>query len=1217
MKKKENRCALEHKSLITLSLAFLGIIAGESLAAQTSLPSMEPGTTQQVHFLLEEPSISRSALRDIGRFWGQSSGAMVLALVEGTPSSALPWPASAPSELENNADGICILRASRSWWPNDGQTIHLNHVVVPSSTFPAAWSELGGIAEMVLTINGVDHNIEPDVPMALSPLASGVTLTAMELAVVLGNGQSRSGGLVLPTRSTCPQPMPDLPPWPIESAENPWWVGTFFEGTAVTGSALLRLGADGNFDSPVILCDGFDPDLHQHAVAFGHGDQNWETLWDCERSYKVTLDSLHAIGKDVVFLDFADGTQDVHSNAALLQHVIALCNAHKTSPAPLAVIGVSMGGVIARIALKEMEIQGEDHCAGLFVAFDSPMRGAYLPWSMLQAIDFFAGISGEAADLHAALQSTAAQQLLFLTPDGVPNAYAALQVNLMANGLPAKPICGAILNSHPDANFPLNPGPLLQASESLFGWEYAHVQLNPLPGDPDHDESTSDMHVTFDADIPNASWWFGEPLLFSQTSFCSSNAPQIGKWPGSSTAHLDAFESALAAGGIGVSISQSETMFIPAKSALDVPFSGSVSSTPFDWVHTESPAQGSTPHCDLANHHNALMDWIAAATALDHDVYGYNWPMRQMIASSQSSLQSITIGASGSSLVGSSSPPFEVEFSPCTDQLTVDSLMRIGDEQGNHPGILRLHAGQTLIINEGTQLTIGPGSSVIVEPGGQIQAGPGSQLTIQGLLHLQAEGGLALGNLVHIALVGGDGIFQIEGNCQLASAAEVVCSVSQGGQINLSGAVFDIPESATLQVEGSPSNTPHVELSSQETCTFAGGGKVLFSMNHIALAQDSELRFDGVVARFVHSEISGEIDSFPLASSRIITNERMRIHNSAMDHCFITGDFTGQNALTIIHSFFEHVQVEGNSGGANIASSTWEHSHFSWQETEHLVRLQDNEFSHGFDDGLPLISLQYCSNSDLRNNRLMHHREGLRISQGLVKLGCNVLQRLEAALVLLESGYASLNGNNHGGNSFAENDVHIRCTASPIPDLFGGQNEWGTAFQTHFLGSAWAALGPGDLPAPLDASGNAWPNEAGLPVPLMMNSGLVACNPEYAGQSIWVATDDPVSEANCDESGHEPSDHATVKEVDLCMPGRWSPNPAQEVTQFICSDKTMSVVDVVVISPLGSVATKPQFNNNQINTNDLKSGVYTLLTQAETNKTTCSYAQRLVVVSAR
>jgi hypothetical protein len=61
----------------------------------------------------------------------------------------------------------------------------------------------------------------------------------------------------------------------------------------------------------------------------------------------------------------------------------------------------------------------------------------------------------------------------------------------------------------------------------------------------------------------------------------------------------------------------------------------------------------------------------------------------------------------------------------------------------------------------------------------------------------------------------------------------------------------------------------------------------------------------------------------------------------------------------------------------------------------------------------------------------------------------------------------------------------------------------------------------------------------------------------------------------------------------------------------------MSVVDVAVISPLGNVAPKPQFNNNQMNTNTLKSGIYTILTQAETNKTTCSYAQRLVVVSTR
>lgn len=1213
MKKKKNMIARLRTFLKAASCAYVGLNLCASSSAQTSLPAMEPGTTQQVHFLLEEPSISRSALHEIGQTWGQSAGAMVLALVEGMPSASLPWPTSTPSEQVGDGDGICILRASRDWWPSAGGHIHLEHIVVPSSTFPSNWANLGGISSVLLTVNGVEHSLEPDVPMALPSLAEGVTLTSLVLEIVLGNGDSRSAGLVLPTRSICPQPFPDLPPWPIESTDNPWWVGTFHEGIAVTGSALVRLGADGEFDSPVILCDGFDPDLHQHAVAFGHGDQNWETLWDCDRSYKVTLDSLHAIGKDVVFLDFADGTLDVRGNAALLQHVISLCNAHKTTAAPIAVIGVSMGGVIARMALSEMEINGIPHCTGLFVAFDSPMRGAYLPWSMLQAIDFFAGISAEAENLQNALQSTAAQQLLFLTPDGVPIAHANLQNELATAGLPEMPRCAAIVNSHPETNFPLGSGPLLQASETIFGWEYAHVQLNPLPGDSYHAQSTSSQNVTFDADIPNASWWFGEPFVFAQTGFCSNASPQIGKWPGSRTAHLEAFESALEAGGIGVSVSQSETMFIPSKSALDVPFSGQPFESPFDWVHTESSFTGSTPHCDLTNHHEALMSWVLGATSIDLDTYGHNWPHRQQIAASEPHLNLITIGAAGSAMVGNVSSPFEVELSPCTDDLTVDSLLRIGDSEGHHPGSLRIHAGQTLVIGSGATLAVGSGSNLIVEPGGQLQFLDGAQINVHGLLHIHSGGSCSLGDLTQSTV---NGELRCEGQLSVTAQSISWCTVAAGGLVNVSGATFSLADGSIFQFEGNSSEQPDIRIAADALCTFTGSGDVKFFGSHLLLGDGSNIQFDGIGARFSHCSVHGESDAILEEFPQITSNNRLRISYTDMMRCLVAGDFQGQQALTVLSTSFQFVLVEGSGGGANVGSSDWIDSHLQWTDSERPIIIQGNAFNGGHDDTLPLISIENCPNATMRDNTIMNHREGLRVLNAQVQLGCNEFTRLETATILHPVGHVVMNGSVNGGNAFVENEVHIRCIDAPLPAIAGGQNEWGTAFHERFAGTAWAELGPGGTPAPWNADGNAWSDPDDETQPPLMNSGLTACNPLLNGQSIAIATDFPVEEANCSPSPHSPSDEASVKSITPCPAGQWSPNPTEGAVRFDCWDKSFSITEVAVMDTKGGRTQLLPSYNNQSDLNSLNKGVYVILTQVKNNKTSCLLRQRIVVLGS-
>jgi hypothetical protein len=87
----------------------------------------------------------------------------------------------------------------------------------------------------------------------------------------------------------------------------------------------------------------------------------------------------------------------------------------------MAVVGASMGGLIARYALAYMEQEGFEHGTRLYLSFDSPHRGANIPLGIQYWMEFFAEDSAEAAFLRDRLNSPAARQLLvyhFTVPPG-------------------------------------------------------------------------------------------------------------------------------------------------------------------------------------------------------------------------------------------------------------------------------------------------------------------------------------------------------------------------------------------------------------------------------------------------------------------------------------------------------------------------------------------------------------------------------------------------------------------------------------------------------------------------------------------------------------------------------------------------------------------------------------------------------------------------------
>ncbi|GAD06042.1 hypothetical protein PORCRE_1762 [Porphyromonas crevioricanis JCM 15906] len=89
---------------------------------------------------------------------------------------------------------------------------------------------------------------------------------------------------------------------------------------------------------------------------------------------------------DLVYLDYNDGADDIWRNANLMKDAIRWVNRHKGST-PNVVMGYSMGGLVAAIALRQMEIAGEDHQASKYISMDSPHQGANVPYGALCFIE--------------------------------------------------------------------------------------------------------------------------------------------------------------------------------------------------------------------------------------------------------------------------------------------------------------------------------------------------------------------------------------------------------------------------------------------------------------------------------------------------------------------------------------------------------------------------------------------------------------------------------------------------------------------------------------------------------------------------------------------------------------------------------------------------------------------------------------------------------------
>lgn len=138
---------------------------------------------------------------------------------------------------------------------------------------------------------------------------------------------------------------------------------------------------------PLIVAKGFDP---RGDFTYSGFLDNW-TIEDLS----TKLDIENIADYDLVFVDYLYNMDAIENNANLLEDVIKKVNLEKAangSTEKNVVMGISMGGLVARVCLKQMEAASENHDVKTFISFDAPHLGAYVPLSAQYFIDHLATI---------------------------------------------------------------------------------------------------------------------------------------------------------------------------------------------------------------------------------------------------------------------------------------------------------------------------------------------------------------------------------------------------------------------------------------------------------------------------------------------------------------------------------------------------------------------------------------------------------------------------------------------------------------------------------------------------------------------------------------------------------------------------------------------------------------------------------------------------------
>ncbi len=174
---------------------------------------------------------------------------------------------------------------------------------------------------------------------------------------------------------------------------------------------------------PIIMVEGIDFDENavvdpETGEVVRYGSNGWENVIqgltetkptaltgggvakELFRNYPKMIENLtesEMDAFDIVLIDFKDGTDYIQKNGELVIKAIEKVNELKQCGEENVVVGLSMGGQVARWALATMEQRGINHDTRTYISYDSPHLGANIPLAVQGFVWFNANFGPDEA----------------------------------------------------------------------------------------------------------------------------------------------------------------------------------------------------------------------------------------------------------------------------------------------------------------------------------------------------------------------------------------------------------------------------------------------------------------------------------------------------------------------------------------------------------------------------------------------------------------------------------------------------------------------------------------------------------------------------------------------------------------------------------------------------------------------------------------------------
>ena len=253
-------------------------------------------------------------------------------------------------------------------------------------------------------------------------------------------------------------------------------------------------------------------------------------------------DALDAAGVDIVYVDFAEDNDNfAQAKSYALQDTLLKIGGWRASQGDdndMIYIGLSLGGVVGRHALRSLELDGYDHGIRAMFTWDSPHRGANVSLA-LQAMpaELARGLRHQAARVRASIFGLG---YIFLASQWRALDSFADEVEAIYTGMIGTPAAQQlIINSQSEPNLGMHPyGTQLHAELQAMGMpELSHnvavaaggIYQNPAnnqrkPRFFELDGSMSGLTASFDAWRDDGNPYLQSYVAVTSTAFESQNS---------------------------------------------------------------------------------------------------------------------------------------------------------------------------------------------------------------------------------------------------------------------------------------------------------------------------------------------------------------------------------------------------------------------------------------------------------------------------------------------------------------------------------------------------------------------------------------------------------------------------------------------------------------------------------------------------------------------